>query len=111
MRESHTAVVERNVEWRGDFVVEPYEVAWAGEAIYFVRALSVDNVSADTTAHVQISPDGMHWVDEGTAFALPTAPDEVTCCRVAHFGGWLRLVGELPEGAGLTVIVYLVLKE
>ncbi len=111
MRESHTAVVERNVEWRGDFVVEPYEVAWAGEAIYFVRALSVDGVPADATAHAQISPDGMRWVDDGTTLPLPAAPDEVTFARVTHFGGWLRVVGELPEGARLTVIVYLVLKE
>ncbi len=115
MRESHTAVVERNVAWRGDFSVEPYEVAWAGEAIYFVRALSVDNVPAteidNITARVQISPDGMRWVDEGTSLALPTAPDAVTFARVTHFGGWLRLVGELPQGAQMTVIVYLVLKE
>ncbi len=111
MRESHTAVVERNVTWRGEFVVEPYEVAWAGEAIYFVRALNVDNIPAAATARVQISPDGMHWVDEGTMLTLPTASDEVTFARVTHFGGWLRVVGELPAGAQLTVIVYLVLKE
>ena len=111
MRESHTAVVERNVQWRGDFVVEPYEVAWAGEAIYFVRALDVDSAPGDINARVQISPDGMRWVDEGTTLALPTAPDAVTFVRVTHFGGWLRLVGELPDDARLTVIVYLVLKE
>ena len=27
MRQSHTAVVERNQCWEGDFITEPYEVA------------------------------------------------------------------------------------
>lgn len=35
MRESHTAVVERNMIWRGAFASEPCECAWAGEAIFF----------------------------------------------------------------------------
>ena len=28
-----------------------------------------------------------------------------------HFGGWLRLIGSLPAGAALPVIVHLALKE
>lgn len=110
MRESQTAIIERNVEWRGPFTAEPYEAAWASEAIFFVRALAADQVPAQTLAHVQISPDGMHWCDEGTTLTLPTT-EAVTFCRVRHFGGWLRLVGELPPGASLTVLVYLVVKE
>ena len=113
MRESHTAVVERNTVWQGDFASEPYECAWAGEAIFFVRCLSADGLDeydwAD--ARVQVSPDGMHWCDEGTFMNLPTTPDEVTFGRVSHFGGWLRLVGELREETALTVLVYLALKE
>lgn len=111
MRQSHTAVIERNVVWRGEFASEPYEAAWAGEAIFFVRALAVDGMPAAVPARVQISPDGMHWCDEGTSFDLPTAADAVTFVRVGHFGGWLRLVGSLPDSATLTVIVYLALKE
>jgi hypothetical protein len=61
-------------------------------------------------ARVQISPDGMNWCDEGTPLPLPSAPG-VTFCRLRHFGGWLRVVGELPSDAELQVIVYLVLKE
>jgi hypothetical protein len=110
MRQSITAVVERNVTWQGDFAVEPYEAAWATEAIYFVRVLEAHNLPADTTARVQISPDGIHWCDEGTAVALAATP-AITFARVTHFGGWLRLVGKLPDGAHLTVIVYLSLKE
>jgi hypothetical protein len=110
MRQSFTAVVERNVTWQGDFAVEPYETAWASEAIYFVRVLEAANVPANLVARVQISPDGIHWCDEGTVVSL--SPEEgTTFGRVSHFGGWLRLVGKLPDGAALTVIVYLVLKE
>jgi len=110
MRESQTAIIERNVTWQGAFLAEPYEAAWASEAIYFVRALAAQAMPTNVTARVQISPDGMHWCDEGTTLTLP-AEVGVTFCRVSHFGGWLRLVGELPAGASLTVIVYLVLKE
>lgn len=110
MRESHTAIVERNVTWQGTFTVEPYETAWAGEAIYFVRALEVTGVPAGAVAQVQISPDGMHWCDEGTPLPLPTEPG-VTFCKLRHFGGWLRAVGVLPDGARMKVLVYLALKE
>jgi hypothetical protein len=109
MRESQTAIIERNVTWQGQFTAEPYEAAWASEAIYFVRALAAQQMPPNVMARVQISPDGMHWCDEGTTLTLPTA--EVAFCRVSHFGGWLRLVGAVPAGASLTVIVYLVLKE
>lgn len=126
MRQSFTAVIERNITWQGDFAVEPYEVAWATEAIYFVRALDGSDIPAGVLVRVQISPDGIHWCDEGTTFYLPTisssdiSPDTasgtssssaLTFGKVSHFGGWLRLVGKLPDGVKLTVIVYLTLKE
>lgn len=110
LRESTTFPIERNVTWRGDFVTEAAEAAWASEAVFFIRALAGEGLRAGCRARVQISPDGMHWCDEGTELPLPLASDEVTFCRLSHFGGWLRLVGELPPGAALTVIVYLVLK-
>lgn len=109
MRQSYTAVVERNAAWSGAFEVEPYEASWAGEAIYFVRTLEADGVPPGATARVQISPDGIHWCDEGTEVPLPTEAG-VTFGRVRHFGGWLRLTGELPQGARLKVIVYVTLK-
>ena len=111
MRQSFTAVVERNVTWQNEFIAEPYEAAWATEAIYFVRALAASNMPSDVQARVQISPDGVHWCDEGTTVTLPSSAEAVTFGRVSHFGGWLRLVGKLPDGAQVTVIVYLTLKE
>ncbi|HET7265679.1 MAG TPA: hypothetical protein VFL28_13525 [bacterium] len=106
----HTAVVERNVRWAGAFSTEPYEAAWASEAIFFVRTLEPGTLRTEAAARVQISPDGMRWADEGTAVPL-RAGLGVTFGRVSHFGGWLRLAGELGPGEALTVIVYLVLKE
>jgi len=111
MRQSHTAVIERNVTWQGRFELEPYEAGWAGEAIYFVRALRAENIPLGATMHVEISPDGIHWCPDGVELTLPTASEELTFCRVAHFGGLLRAVRQLPDDAQLTVIVYLVLKE
>jgi hypothetical protein len=110
MRQSYTAVIERNETWKGDFATEPYEVAWAGEAIFFVRALQVTGQQAVSPASVQISPDGIHWCNEGTLISLPREPG-LTYCRVSHFGGWLRVAGRLPEGLEMKVIVYLSLKE
>ena len=110
MRHSHTAVVERNRVWKGTFETEPYEAAWAGEAIFFVRTLEASGPVADVHARVQISPDGMHWCDEGACVPLRGEPG-VAFGRVRHFGHYLRLVGELPEGAEVRVIVYLSLKE
>ncbi len=110
MRQSFTAVIERNVTWRGAFAVEPYEAAWASEALYFVRVLAGEGPDIPTKAQVQISPDGIHWCNEGTVLELPE-PGGLRFVRVAHFGGWLRLVGNLPDGMTRTVIVYLVLKE
>lgn len=109
VRRSYTAVVERNVLWQGQFATEPYEAAWASEAIFFVRALDVSHDFAGK-ARVQISADGIHWVDEGTTFDLPMTNDEVTFCKVAHFGGFLRIRGALQEGESITVLVSLALK-
>jgi hypothetical protein len=104
LRESQAAVVARNEKWAGSVATEPYEAGWAGEAIFFVRALH-DAKGAPTEARVELSPDGMHWVAEGTTFALPRKAGEVTFARVGHFGTWLRVAADLPAGAELTVLV------
>lgn len=105
---SHTAVVALNRVWKGAFDTEPYEAAWAREAIFFVRVL--ETTGLEHPARVQISPDGMRWCDEGTELSVPGAPG-VNFAKVRHFGSYLRLAGELPEGAEVKVIAYLVLKE
>lgn len=111
VRQSYTAVVERNRLWSGQFETEPYEAAWASEAVFFIRALETTQLQPGIQVRVQISPDGIHWCDEGSSFTLPAESEAVTFGRVKHFGGWLRLWGELPAGSSVKVIVYLVLKE
>ncbi|MFT5366806.1 MAG: hypothetical protein ACI8V2_001756 [Candidatus Latescibacterota bacterium] len=111
MRQSHTAIIERNITWQGTFETEPYEVAWASEAIFFVRTLGAVGDVEEVTARVQISPDGIRWCDEGTVVLLSGEIDGVTFGKVSHFGTFLRLVGDLTDGVTLTVIVALSLKE
>ena len=110
VRQSYTAIVERNAVWEGPFATEPYEAAWASEAIIFIRTLGASGPVEGSEARVQTSPDGMNWCDEGTRIALSPEPG-VTFGRVAHFGGWLRIAGELPVGAQVKVIVAIALKE
>lgn len=111
MRQSHTAVLARNEVWEGSVATEPYEVAWASEAVFFLRALEpveeVHRVSLD----VQISPDGIHWCSHGAVLSVSGDPQVPSSVPVRDFGGWLRLVGEVPEGMSLKVIAYLALKE
>ena len=109
IKQSYTAVVERNSEFKDAFSTEPYECGWAEEAIFFVRKLDTKGNVAGTTVRVQISPDGIRWCDEGTTLTL--TDQEVDFCKVKHFGNWLRLAGKLPEDASMKVIVALCLKE
>lgn len=106
VKKSYNAVVERNVEWQGMFATEPYEAAWASEAIFFIRSLEGSGNGA--VARVQITPDGIHWCDEGTSVQLPE-DGATTFCKVSHFGGWVRLVGETKSP--MKVLVTLSLKE
>lgn len=110
MRQSHTAAIELGTTWEGEFATEPYEAAWAREAIFFIRLLDGE-APADAAARVQIAPDGIHWTDEGTEVPLPPVAGPTTFVRLRHFGGWLRLTGSLPDGVALPVIVHLALKE
>lgn len=108
LRESYTAIVERSEELRGSFATEPYECGWAGEAIFFVRILERTGNLEGVTLHVQISPDGIRWCDEGTAITL--GEEEVAFGKVAHFGNWLRVAGVLPGDASMSAIIALNLK-
>jgi hypothetical protein len=116
MRRSYTAVVARNEPLSGDWATEPYEAGWATEALFFVRLL-VDGAppaapppAVDLQARVQLSPDGLLWLDEGAT--LPPLAGGAAFVRVREFGNWLRLAGRLPAGTPpVSVAVYLVLKE
>jgi hypothetical protein len=110
MRETTTAVIARGDTWAGSFATEPYEAAWAARAIVFLRLLKAEGAAEGATIEIQISPDGQHWVGEGTTVALPTTSRPVTFAKVAHFGNWLRLAGNLPDGASCQIVATLQLE-
>ena len=116
MRHFTTAVLERHTEYSGPFATEPYETAWASEAIFFIRTEEMVGDSVMLRAKVQISVDGIHWIDEGTVFEPITTKGDFFV-RVSHFGGWLRLVGEVHDTnsaesvAKCRTMIWLVLKE
>ncbi|MDZ7620734.1 MAG: hypothetical protein U1E05_27335 [Patescibacteria group bacterium] len=110
MRHCITVPLERHKDLTGSFETEPYECGWAAEAIFFLRVQELTGQDTRLTATVQISADGIHWVDEGAAFPpISVAGDSFV--RVSHFGGWLRLAGRI-EGAEsrMNVMIHLVLK-
>jgi hypothetical protein len=109
LRESVTYVLAREETWRGQSATEPVEAGWATEAVFFVRGM--DAATGDLPeVRAQISPDGMRWVDEGAAVALPRQKDSLQFLRVRHFGNWLRLKADLPEGAQCSLLVSVHLK-
>ena len=111
MRHFTTAVLERHACYTSDFATEPYETPWASEALFFIRAEDVLGESPILRARVQISADGIHWIDEGTTFGTISSCGDFFV-RVAHFGGWLRLVGSVQgDDARFQVTIHLVLKE
>jgi hypothetical protein len=111
MRQFYTAVVERKREVVDQFDTHPFEAGWASEAIFFLRIEECSGESPVLSAKVQISADGVRWVDEGTQF-LPMSAAGDYFVRASHFGGWLRLCGSLTgRAAKCKITVQLVLKE
>ncbi|MEV4470133.1 hypothetical protein AB0K18_21480 [Nonomuraea sp. NPDC049421] len=92
MRQVQTAVLERDTTFVSDFATEPYEVAWAGEARWFVHTLATSGDDAEVRLVTQISPDGLTWCDLDGEEHVITEPGLVTW-PVDHFGQWLRLRG------------------
>jgi hypothetical protein len=107
---STTAIIVRGEHWTGRSASEPYEAGWAREAVVFVRLLAQEGETGTALFRVQISPDGMRWVDEGTTVLVPDGPERVTCAKVGQFGNWLRVAIDLPDGATLQPLVTLHLK-
>lgn len=109
MRNFYTAVLDTSFVIDADYHTEPYEAAWASEAIFFVRVEEAPAGGAALEARVQISVDGLTWVDEGSTVMAAGLGDHFV--RVTQFGGWLRLALAVPSGQRYKVTNYLVLKE
>jgi len=107
--ENITAILARNEDWSGEAATEPYEAGWAREAVIFVRALK-QPVGPAPLARIEISPDGMHWISEGTEMRMPTEKDGIAVARLGHFGNWLRIAASFEDGASCTVLATIHLK-
>lgn len=90
-----TTVVELRQRFEQVIETHPFECGWADEAIVFVEphgAAPGDVV----TLRVQLSPDGIRWIDEGTVLRVT----EHAMARLTHFGGFLRLAGGATDANG-----------
>lgn len=110
MRQFQTSTLEQRRIFDGDFETHPLEVAWASEAIFFVDAEQLSG-GAGLLLKVQISVDGVNWLDEGTVFDTISGTIQAFR-RVSHFGGWLRLQGAFDgEDSSYKLTIHLVIKE
>ena len=109
LRRCYTAVVERAEPLKGEFFTEPYEAGWAREALIFIRVRGGLGGGLKIRARVQISPDGIDWVNEGTIF--PSIRQKGTYfVKVSNFGNWLRVAGRIGDpDARVRTSVYIVL--
>jgi hypothetical protein len=110
LAESYTAVIARGEDWVDGSTTEPYEASWAREAIIMVRTLETGTLVPGAKAHVQISLDGIRWVDEGTVLDIPTEVDGISMARLSHFGHYLRLRASMPPKATGFMLATLQLK-
>lgn len=112
MRTSLTAVLERDGITGPLYASEPYEVAWASEARWFVRALSFPAAIQRVSFTVQVSPDGLHWCDHSDVPPILQQPGLVSWVT-REFGGWLRLRAAVDGAAtdtSVPALIHLALK-
>jgi hypothetical protein len=111
MRESQSAVLERGVDLEQVHATEPFEVAWAGEARWYVQFLR-PAPGTEVEFRVQISPDGLQWIDHEGVAPLTSEAVGMFSIRVDGFGHWLRLRSEQKSGTEAPMLrIYLELKE
>ncbi len=95
MKQFNAAHLEIKKSFTEGFETHPYEVGWADEVIFFIFV--EDIVGTGTLdAKVQISHDGIHWADEGTAFDTITEKG-LHFVKVSHFGNYIRLKTEIAD--------------
>jgi hypothetical protein len=111
MRQSQSAVLERGVDLTDIHETEPFEVAWAGEARWYVHFL---RPAPGTTVEfrVQISPDGLNWIDHESIEPREVDASGFVSIPVTLFGHWLRLRSAITSGSEQPMLrIYLELKE
>lgn len=106
MKQFYTVVLDRLTTFQNKLNSEPYEAGWADEVVAFVRVEEMEKNSV-LSAKLQISPDGINWIDEGSSI-LEIMKEGVFFMRTVNFGGWLRLSLECNKKCKVTT--YLALK-
>ncbi|TZF81872.1 hypothetical protein FW774_17660 [Pedobacter sp. BS3] len=94
MKNFQASAVERRITVTHDFASHPMEAGWASEAIFFIIVEEVSGAQATLETSVEISADGINWIDEGTSFAAIHSPGHYAA-KVSHFGNWLRVHGKI----------------
>ena len=103
LRRSLTAVLEKNSTFASDFETEPYEVAWASEARWFVRVFEIEG---RLQVAPEVSPDGLEWCAEGSArLAIDAAG--LYSLALRDFGHWLRLRTAVEGQARVQILLAL----
>lgn len=111
MRQSQSAVLERGVDLESVHETEPFEVAWAAEARWYVQFLR-PAPGSQVEFRVQVSPDGLNWIDHEGIAPLTSEAVGLLSIPVDRFGHWLRLRSEQKSGAAAPMLrIYLELKE
>lgn len=111
MRQSQSGVLERGFDLDQRHATEPFEVAWAGEARFFVHFIG-EAPGVTVSFQAQISPDGINWIDHESVPAVESEAIGLLSIPVTHFGHWLRLTTTRLSGdASPRVRIYLELKE
>ena len=106
-----TSTLEQRKDFTFAFGTHPMEAAWAKEAIFFIDVERVTGEAALLKTKVQISADGIHWLDEGSGFPVIKEKGHYFI-RASHFGGWLRLWGDIEgQNSCFNLTIHLVLKE
>lgn len=81
----------------GAFETHPYEAGWADEAIFFVQVEKIEG-NPVLTARVQLSQDGVHWVDDGSEPSVITGIGQHIVKVQPNFGNYLRLAVDIEGG-------------
>ena len=110
LNRTHTAVLERNIEIASEILTEPHEVAWVGQARWFVHVLEAAP-DATISLHTEISPEGLTWCGHETSHDTYKGPGLISL-PIENPGPYVRLRLKVEEPAErIKAIIYLTMRQ
>ena len=97
MKQFNDSHLEVKKFFEGHFETHPYEVGWADEAIFFVMVEKIEG-DPEFVGQVQLSQDGVHWADDGSAPAILTGEGMHIIKVEPNFGNYIRLSVDISDG-------------